>query len=100
MIKLSRRLVVPGTPSLPAVHTDSCALINSNRDDVCVFRINPDGVVVIASRSAFDGVEILPRIDRAVGRSVRNVNLIFIFRIDADAAKVVTASPDALFIVD
>src|ERR1035438_2080238 len=47
VIKLRGGLVVPGTPGLAAVHADGCALIEGERDDVGIFGIDPDGMVVI-----------------------------------------------------
>src|SRR6266446_2789520 len=99
VIELRGRLVVPGTPSLAAIHADGRALVHGDGDDVRVFGIDPDSVVVVAARRAFDGGEILARVGGAVGRSVRHIDDIFISRIDAHAAEVVAASIDTFFAI-
>ena len=100
VIELRGWLVVPRTPGLPAVDADGRALIDGDGDDVGILWIDPDGVIVVAPRSAFDGCETLPRVGGAIGRSVGDVNHIFILGIDADTAEVVASSPDAFFVVD
>ena len=97
VIELCRGLVVPGTPSLAAIHADGRALIHSERDDVGVFGIDPDGMVVVASGSAFDGGEVLASVIRPVGRNVGHKDHVPISRIDAHASEVVAASPHAVF---
>src|SRR5713226_6804577 len=92
-------LVVPGTPGLAAVHADGRALVHGEGDDVGVFGIDPDGVVVVAAGRALDGREILAGVSGAVSRSVGHVDHIFISWIDAHAAEVVAATPDSLFII-
>src|SRR5450755_2958772 len=92
VIELRGRLVVPGTPSLAAVYADGRALVDGDGDDVGVFGIDPDGVVIVASGSAFDGGEVLASIGRAVGRGVGDVDDVGILRIDAHAAEIVAAS--------
>ena len=97
VIELRGGLVIPGTPGLAAIHTDGRALIHGQRDNVGVLRIDPDGVIVVAAGRAFDGGKVLACVGRLVGRSVRNVNYIFVFRIDAHHRKVIAASPDPFF---
>src|ERR1700691_118655 len=67
VIELRGWLVVPGAPGLTAVHADRRALVDGDGDDVGVFGIDPDRVVVVASGSAFDGRESLAAVARAVG---------------------------------
>ena len=55
MVKLRRRLVVPGAECLPAVHGDDGSLIAGQQDDVGVIGIDPDAVVVVAAGSAAEG---------------------------------------------
>src|SRR5262249_1866632 len=62
VIELGRRLVVPGTPGLAAIHADGCALVDRNRDDFRVERIDPDGVIVVPAGRAFDCCERLTSI--------------------------------------
>src|SRR5208283_6064241 len=74
-------------------------LIDGEGDDVGNLGIDPDGVIVVASGSAFDGGGVLTGNGRAVGRRIGHINHVFIFWINADAAEVVAASPDAVFVV-
>src|SRR5713101_6099480 len=66
VIELRGGLVVPGTPGLAAIHADGRALVHGDGDDVGIFGIDPDGVVVIAAGRAFDGGEILAGVIGAV----------------------------------
>src|SRR5216684_8178940 len=99
VIELRGGLVVPGTPGLAAIHADGRALVHGEGNDVGVFGIDPDGVVVVAAGRALDGREILAGVSGAVSRSVGHVDHIFISWIDAHAAEVVAATPDSLFII-
>ena len=58
VVELRGRLVVPGTPSLAAIHADSRALVAGQQDDLRIFRIDPNGVIVVAAGRAFDGGEV------------------------------------------
>jgi len=82
---------------LAAVDADGCALIEGDGDDVGMVGIDPDGVVVVASGSAFDGGESLASVGGAVGGGVGDVDRVFIPGIDLDAAEVVAASVDTFF---
>src|SRR5258708_22297983 len=99
VIKLRRRLVVPGTPGLSAVHADGRSLVDRDGDNVWVFGIDPDGVVVVATGRALDGGKILAAIGRFIRGSVGHVNHVLISWIDADAAEVVASSPDTFFVI-
>src|ERR1700674_1399597 len=99
MIELRGRLVIPGTPGLAAIHADGRALVHGDGDNVGVFGIDPDGVVVVAAGRAFDGREILARIGGSIGRSIGHIDHIFIPWIDAHTTEVVAASPDAFFVI-
>jgi len=74
-------------------------LIEGDGDDVGMVGIDPDGVVVVASGSAFDGGESLASVGGAVGGGVGDVDRVFIPGIDLDAAEVVAASVDTFFAV-
>ena len=100
VIELRCGLVVPRTPGLAAIHADGRALVNAEGNNVGVFGIDPNGVVVVASRRALDGGEILASVIGAVGRSVGHIDHVLISRIDAHAGKVGAASRDAIFGVD
>src|SRR5260370_28802082 len=94
VIELGGRLVVPGAPGLAAIHADGRPLIDSEGNDVGIFGVDPDGVIVVAAGRALDGREILAGVGGAVSRSVGHVDHSFISWIDAHAAEVVAASPD------
>ncbi len=53
VIELRGGLVVPGTPGLAAVDADGGALVAGEQDDARIFGIDPDGVVIVATRRAF-----------------------------------------------
>src|SRR5438270_7804425 len=57
VIELRGGLVVPRAPSLPAVHTNGCALVAGQRDDLRILGIDPNCVVVVAAGRALDGGE-------------------------------------------
>src|SRR5947209_17667871 len=62
VIELCSRLVVPRTPGFAAVHRNRCALIGSKRDDLGNLWIDPNRVIIVASRRPFPRVEGLPAI--------------------------------------
>ena len=61
--------------------------------------IDPDGVVVIAARRAFDGVKCVAAVGGAVSRRVADVDGIGVTRIGANPGEIVAASPYALLVV-
>src|SRR5450755_2167343 len=67
VINLRGGLVVPGTPGLPAIHGDDCALVAGDQDDLGIDRIDPDVLVIVATGRAakagpgFAAVGRLPR---------------------------------------
>src|SRR5581483_1986273 len=66
VIELRGRLVVPRAPCASTVHRYRRALIDAQEDDVGIFRIDPDGVVIVTTRRAFPGGKGLPTIGRLV----------------------------------
>src|SRR5579864_2812219 len=74
VITLRRRLVVPGAPSSPAIHADGRALVARQGDDLRIFGIEPDGVIVVAARSALDGGERGASIRGTISRCVDDVD--------------------------
>src|ERR1700730_10822570 len=57
MVELRGRLVVPGTPGGAAIDADDRALIGRERNDVGIFRADPDALVVVAAGRAFEAYE-------------------------------------------
>ena len=96
VIKLRSGLVVPGTPGLAAVDAESSPLVAAEKNNVGVFRVNPNRVIVIAAGSALECTEILPRVRRPVRGGVGDVNDIFVVGCNSHAGKIRTASPDTL----
>src|SRR6202158_2219531 len=99
VIELRGRLVVPGTPGLSAIHADGRPLVHRDGDNVGVLGIDPDGVIVVSARRAFDSREVLARVGGAIGRSIGHIDHIFISRIDAHATEVVASSIDTFFVI-
>ena len=52
MVHLRGGLVVPGTPGFAAVDRDDCALVADDQNDAGIVGIDPDVLVVVASRRA------------------------------------------------
>src|SRR5438132_10197930 len=52
VVELRRRLVVPGAPRLAVVERDDRSLVAAEEDDVRVFGVDPDVLVVVASWSS------------------------------------------------
>ena len=93
------RLVVPEAPCLSAVDCDGRALIGRDQHDGRVHWVDPDRVVVVSARSAFEAAERAAAVDRFVGRRVRRVHDVRIARVDADVREVVAAPPHARLVV-
>src|SRR5206468_1518352 len=85
---------------LAAIDADSGALIDGEGDDVGVFGINPDSVIVVPAGRSLDGREGTARVGGAVGRNVCDVDCVFVSGVDAHAGKIVAAPPDAFVVVD
>ncbi len=54
MIELGGWLIVPTAPRCAAVHADDRALIGAERDNLRIFRADPDALVVVAAGRAFE----------------------------------------------
>src|ERR1019366_3343529 len=52
VIELPGRLVVPGTPTLAAIHADDGALVHSQNHARRIVRIDPEGVEVVPAGSS------------------------------------------------
>src|SRR6185437_1855597 len=72
---LPGRLIVPRAPRLTAVHGDRRALVAADQDDVRVVRVDPNAVVVVAARRAFDGREGVSAIGGPVRGRVGDIDL-------------------------
>src|SRR4051794_27010953 len=100
VMELRGWLVVPRAPGLAAVHADGRALIDSQGDDLRIFRVDPDGMVIVPAGSTLNGGESCAAIIRSIGGDVRNPDCILIFRIHLHAGEVVPTSPDSRIVVD
>ncbi len=54
VIELGSGLIVPTAPRRAAVHADDRALIGAERDDLRIFRADPDALVVVAAGRSFE----------------------------------------------
>src|SRR5207302_10987435 len=53
VIELGGWLIVPTAPRRAAVHADDRALVGAERDDLRIFRADPEALVIVAARRAF-----------------------------------------------
>src|SRR5438034_7208025 len=95
VIKLCGRLVVPGTPRLGAVNGHNRALVAADDHAVWIVRINPELMIIIAARRAFDRGPLLAAISRSIDGRVRHVNGISVLRIGGDFLEVPAAIPQS-----
>jgi hypothetical protein len=100
VIELRGGLVVPGGPGGSGIDAEGCALVTGEQDDIGIARVDPDGVVIVSARSAFDGRKALAGIIGAIGGGVGDVNTVGIFRVHAYAGKIAAPAPDAFLVVD
>src|SRR6266851_6469318 len=100
VIELGGRLVVPGTPGCTAIHTDDRALIAGERNDVRIFAADPDALVIIAARSAFETGEGFPGVTRLPRGGICDINEVRIVLRDGDAQSSRPATANALVAVD
>src|SRR5207249_3437153 len=87
-------------PCPAVIHAQRSALIARQQNDIGVVGINPDGVVVVAARSAFDRGETLTGVGGPIGRGVGDVDDVLVLGIDAHAGEVGPAAVDSLLGVD
>src|SRR5581483_2644548 len=59
VVELRRGLVVPGAPGRATIDAERRALVAAEKNDFWIGWVDPDAVIVVASRSAFDRGEIL-----------------------------------------
>src|SRR6185312_14318565 len=89
---LSRRLVVPRTPALPAVDADDGALINAEQHPGRISRIDPQHVEVIPAWSAYVCLKGLSAIRGTVERGLGNIEHVRMLGISKDAAEIFAAN--------
>src|ERR1700722_432063 len=100
VIKLRGGLVVPGTPSGAGVDADGGALIAGQQNNLRIFGIEPDGMIVVTAGRAFDGGEVGAGVGGAIGGRVANIDDVLVVGSDADPGEIETTAPDAVFVVD
>jgi len=88
VLQLRRGLVIPCAPRLAAIDADGGALIRRQDHVRGISRINPELVIIVAAGGAANDRNRLAGIIRAVERDVRDVENIWILRIDGDVAEV------------
>src|ERR1700690_3255687 len=88
VVKLRRGLVVPGAPGSAAIEADGSALIGPKNQAGRILRIDPQLVIIIASRSAADDRYRFSAILGAIKSDIGNVNYIGMLRIDGDPVEV------------
>src|SRR6266851_3013555 len=93
VIELCGWLVVPGTPSLPAVHTNGGALIHGESDDLWVLRIDPDGVIVITAGRSLDGSKADAAIGGAISGDIGDIDCALVFGINPHTGEIVATPP-------
>src|SRR4029077_8467038 len=82
VIELRCRLVVPGAPGAPSVHADNRALVADEQNNLRIVRVDPDVLVVIATRRAFESGPGFGAIRRAPGHDAGAIDNIRILWID------------------
>ena len=91
VIKLRSRLVIPGAPALPAIDGHDRALIAAEQNDVWVFGIDPDVLVIVTARCAAPAVPCFAAIDRFPANDACGVNCSRIFRIEPNDRQLAAA---------
>src|SRR5262249_25650953 len=100
VIELSGRLVVPRAPGLAAVDADDRALVAGEQDDLRVVGVDPDGVVIVAAGCTLDGSKCLAAVGGAIGRSVGDVDDVWVLRVCPYLSKIATPPPKTPVAVD
>ena len=94
MVKLRRRLVVPGAPRLAPVDRHRRALVDGRDHPPRIRRVDPETMVIVAARRPLERSERRAPVDRPVDRRVADVNDVGVLRIDGHAAEIPSALPD------
>src|SRR5258708_8043573 len=89
-------LVLTPAPIPPAVARHHRALVASKNHPLRLIRINPQLMIIIATRRSLDHRKGLPAIARTVQPCVRHIHRVRVFRVHAYFAKIPAAPPDPL----
>src|SRR5262249_10315735 len=100
VVHLSGRLVVPGTPTLAAIHAHDRALVSGENHAIAVARIDPKLMVVVAARRTLERREGLAAVGGDIGGGVDHIRPVGIGGVDGYGGEVPSASPEAILIVD
>ena len=92
MIDLSRRLVIPRTPSRASIKGNSCALVTTEKNSAGIVRINPHIVRIVSARSTLESFESVSTIGRAVDASSNCIDDVGISRVNKDTRRIVALS--------
>src|SRR6266568_2073843 len=85
VIELRGWLIVPTAPRRAAVHADDRALIGAERDNLRMFRADPDALIVVSAGRAFESYKCFSSVRGLPRRGVRNVDDFRIVRSDGNA---------------
>ena len=96
VVELTGRLVVPAAPGLAAIDRDQRTLVDSENPPIRAFRVDPQGVEIVARRIALDRNEVRAAVVRTEHDGVLDPDLIGVLRVCRDPAEVPPALPDAL----
>src|SRR5712664_2054568 len=99
VIELGGWLIVPTAPRRAAVHADDRALIGAERDDLRIFRADPDALVIVAAWRALEAHKSFSAVRRFPCRGVRYINDFRIVRRNGDAHRARAAAADAVVAV-
>src|SRR5437016_4249478 len=95
VIELRRWLVVPRAPRLAAVARHNRALVAAENHPPRLIGIDPQLMIIVASRSAPEGLKSSPTITRLVDCRIWQINDVRILGINADLTEVPPALPDS-----
>ncbi len=91
VVKLRRRLVVPGTPSVAAVHGDNCTLIADQKNNAAVVGIDPEVLIVVAAGRAAKAGPRLAAVGGAHGDGAGHINDVGILGINPGKRQIAAA---------
>src|SRR5215467_8752248 len=100
VIKLRRRLVVPGAPGLSPIQADRRSLVGSEYHSRRIFGVDPDLVIVVAAGRTAHNRNRLASVFRAIQCNVGNIQNVRITRVDGYAVEVPGTTRKARIIVD